>query len=319
MQHGAMLRSLVQVVDHRTDLQWLYVTLALDEVISADGVYSPHYVPLPDCCPQGARARANMVTMMGIQLFQPHPGPNLSVGQQTAVRPVENASLTSVHSRGKSSFGTSRITELLDAPSRNWAQAARFSRFMYIYGVDLSPSSPGSQPQSSSALRTTSIFEDWIHPQWCVLLIGSAAHPILMGLLYSLGMAVEDTATLGKQFAHLHTTARISTFLSVVQEIRAAHGEHVGLRGAGPDFARAGGAGEMLSRGMGMHQTSEEMIQSIEGIFAYDREDEVGQRWVKWGLTQECALWIFDSHSFDLTPTRASPSRTTQPKATCPF
>ncbi|KAI0743178.1 hypothetical protein C8Q80DRAFT_1273714 [Daedaleopsis nitida] len=92
-------------------------------------------------------------------------------------------------------------------------------------------------------------------------------------------MAVEDAATLGKLSAHLHTITQISTFLSAVQEIRAARvdSKHVFRMCEGNIFAIALPPGP----GHGRTPTSEEMIQ-----FA--------SRGRQWRALCERALWIVE-------------------------
>ncbi|KAJ8494762.1 hypothetical protein ONZ51_g2097 [Trametes cubensis] len=153
--------------------------------------------------------------------------------------------------------------------------------------------------------------EDWVHPRGRVIAIGEAAHPIPAGSLYALGMAAGDAAVLGRLFSHLHRKDQIDSFLNAIPEIRAGRVERVLHAAAGNIFAvslppgvaeardralreRAErGIQELAARkgrlgGLGA-ETSEEMMQAIEDIFAYDPEDEADNWWVQWGLMQERA------------------------------
>ena len=53
-------------------------------------------------------------------------------------------------------------------------------------------------------------------------------------------------------------------------------------------------------RGLARGQTSEQMMETIEGVFGYDPEDEADNWWVEWGLTQERAERIFHSEPLQL-------------------
>ncbi|KAI0325108.1 FAD/NAD(P)-binding domain-containing protein [Cubamyces sp. BRFM 1775] len=153
--------------------------------------------------------------------------------------------------------------------------------------------------------------EDWVHPRGRIIAIGEAAHPIPAGSLYALGMAAGDAAVLGRLFSHLHRKDQIDSFLNAIPEIRAGRVERVLRAAAGNIFAvslppgvaeardralreRAErGIQELAARkgslgGLGA-ETSEEMMQAIEKIFAYDPEDEADNWWVQWGLMQERA------------------------------
>ncbi|KAI0780336.1 FAD/NAD(P)-binding domain-containing protein [Fomes fomentarius] len=150
--------------------------------------------------------------------------------------------------------------------------------------------------------------EDWVHPNGRILAIGDAAHPIPTGSHYAVGMAVGDAAALGRLFSHLHRREQISSFLSALQEIRADRVEQV-MRSAKSNIfaislppgiaeARNQELRERAEKGIRTlgkgYDTSEEMIQAVEDIFAYDPEDEADNWWVRWGLTQERAARIFD-------------------------
>ncbi|KAI0360832.1 FAD/NAD(P)-binding domain-containing protein [Trametes cingulata] len=158
--------------------------------------------------------------------------------------------------------------------------------------------------------------EDWVHPDGRVIAIGEAAHPIPAGSLYALGMAAGDAAVLGRLFSHLHRKDQIASFLNAVPEIRAGRVERVLRAAEGNIFAvslppgvaearnralreRAERGIEHLARAKGGvgAQTSEEMMQAIEDIFAYDPEDEADNWWVQWGLMQERAARMVVSDS----------------------
>ncbi|KAI0373571.1 FAD/NAD(P)-binding domain-containing protein [Pilatotrama ljubarskyi] len=178
--------------------------------------------------------------------------------------------------------------------------------------------------------------EDWVHPDGRVIAIGEAAHPVPVsfviprpaallvrlimlsspqaGSLYALGMAAGDAAVLGRLFSHLHRKDQIDSFLNAVPEIRAGRVERVLRAAEGNIFAVSlpPGIAEARNRtlreraergikdlgmgGMGA-QTSEEMMQAVEGIFAYDPEDEADNWWVQWGLMQERAARMVVSDS----------------------
>ena len=123
-----------------------------------------------------------------------------------------------------------------------------------------------------------------------------------------MSMAAGDGAVLGRIFAHLHSRTQIDAFLSAVQEVRASRVQPVVRASLGNIFAVALPPGiaeahdralrERAERGIaslpgagegGKAPTSEEMVQAIEGIFAYDAEDEADNWWMRWGLPAERA------------------------------
>ncbi|KAI8975918.1 FAD/NAD(P)-binding domain-containing protein [Trametes punicea] len=154
--------------------------------------------------------------------------------------------------------------------------------------------------------------EDWVHPRGRVIAIGEAAHSIPAGSLYTIGMAAGDGAVLGRLFSHLHRKDQIDSFLNAVHEIRAGRVERVLRAAQGNIFAlslppgiaeardralreraergvEALGTGGEGRAGCMSERTSDEMMQAIEDIFAYDPEDAADSWWVQWGLMQERA------------------------------
>ena len=120
-------------------------------------------------------------------------------------------------------------------------------------------------------------------------------------------MAAGDAAVVGRIFSHLHHRDQIDQFLSAVQDIRQPRVAHVLKAAAGNILAVSLPPGlaerhdqqlrEQEERGienlsMTSGQTSEEMIEVVENIFAYDPEDAADDWWVQWGLMQErAAKW----------------------------
>ena len=147
--------------------------------------------------------------------------------------------------------------------------------------------------------------------------------------MYSIPLAVGDGAVLGRLFSHLHTREQIPSFLCAVQEIReervasvinSCEGNTASLppgvaearaQEKGKGSPRLGSPGSM---GAG-ERASMELVETIEGVFAYDPEDEADNWWVQWGLMEERAARIFDSTPFVVemsgveTSHRRSPSQ----------
>ena len=130
---------------------------------------------------------------------------------------------------------------------------------------------------------------------------------IQIGSTYALGMPAGDAAVIGRIFSHLHHHDQIDQFLSAVQEIRQPRVAHV-LKAAASNVLAVSlppGLAETHDRrlrereergienlSMTSGQTSEEMIEVVERIFAYDPEDEADDWWVQWGVMQErVARW----------------------------
>ncbi|KAI0744373.1 hypothetical protein C8Q80DRAFT_893587 [Daedaleopsis nitida] len=187
--------------------------ITADVVIGADGVYSP----LPARRPHGAWT--GEVTMMGFQLFQllSNLRRTVSALELRLDSSTSAPSLAHLHTlQGKilvwyepyhgalgfpivCTFKLGFTPQSSSACSRRQMVTRGCSRWRAKrWTLCLMPMPMVEQPS----------LEDWIHPQGRVLVFRSAAHPIPIGSLYSLGMAVEDAATLGKLSAHLHTTAQ---------------------------------------------------------------------------------------------------------------
>ncbi|TFK82561.1 FAD/NAD(P)-binding domain-containing protein [Polyporus arcularius HHB13444] len=146
------------------------------------------------------------------------------------------------------------------------------------------------------------MLEDWVHPDGRFICIGEAAHPTQVGSVYAFGMSTGDAAVLGRLFKYLHRPEQIDTFLSAVQEIRESRVQHVMKTSAGNIFAVSlpPGMAEARDRrlqeraeegiaGLASGQTSEQMIETVESVFAYDPEDQADNWWVEWGVMQERA------------------------------
>ncbi|KAH9851478.1 FAD/NAD-P-binding domain-containing protein [Lenzites betulinus] len=147
--------------------------------------------------------------------------------------------------------------------------------------------------------------DEWVHPEGRIVVLGEAAHPLPVGSIYTIGLTVGDAAVFGRLFKHLHRADQIDMFLHAVSAIRAGRVERVIRASHGNIFAASLPPGvaeahdralrerserEITELGVGRQgAASEEMVVAVEGIFAYDPEDEADDWWVKWGLMQERA------------------------------
>lgn len=169
--------------------------------------------------------------------------------------------------------------------------------------------------------------DEWVHPEGRIVVLGEAAHPLpvspspphprphpapahahartQVGSIYTIGLTVGDAAVFGRLFKHLHRADQIDMFLHAVSAIRAGRVERVIRASQGNIFAASLPPGvaeahdralrerserEITELGVGRQgAASEEMVVAVEGIFAYDPEDEADDWWVKWGLMQERA------------------------------
>ena len=173
---------------------------------------------------------------------------------------------------------------------------------------------------------------EWVHPDGRLLVIGEGAHPLVvsrsphmprlipvscvaglflwLGTIYGLGMSTGDAAALGRVFSHLMRLDQIDSILSAVQEIRKERVEDVMRRAAGNIFAvsippavAAAHDREMdrqVERGLQslkgkrriQPQSSEQLIATVENIYAHDPEDEADNWWFRWGaLESRVARW----------------------------
>ncbi|KAM5530126.1 hypothetical protein V8D89_016204 [Ganoderma adspersum] len=142
---------------------------------------------------------------------------------------------------------------------------------------------------------------EWVHPDGRLLVLGEAAHPLVLGTVYSLGMSAGDAATLGRIFSHLTRKGQIDSFLSAVQEVRKGRVDDLMRRAAGNIFgilippAIAAAHDREMSRQVeeGLRslrgkrrvqpQSSEQLVATVEDIFAIEPEDEADDWWVRWG------------------------------------
>lgn len=116
-------------------------------------------------------------------------------------------------------------------------------------------------------------------------------------------MSAGDGAVIGRLFSHLHRPEQIDGFLNAIPEIREPRVSRVIRAATGNIFAVSlpPGVAEARDRDLRARAergiddlkgrmggaTSEEMMQAIESIFAYEPEDAADDWWVQWGLMQE--------------------------------
>ncbi|KAJ7034044.1 hypothetical protein C8F04DRAFT_1102899 [Mycena alexandri] len=162
-----------------------------------------------------------------------------------------------------------------------------------------------------SSSRRVSVFEhpsleDWVDESGRMIVVGSAAHPILAGANQYHAMGVEDGAVLAKLFSHLSTESQISDFLYAFQDLRQPRCEKVLASETGniqymsmPDCPdqemRDQGMMALAAAGTGLFDVAEGGEESpqwaeIKDIFGYDAEDEADNWWVSWGLLKQRAL-----------------------------
>ncbi|KAI0666710.1 FAD/NAD-P-binding domain-containing protein [Trametes maxima] len=325
-EHGATLRSECKVVKVTPDAQRPSVTLSTGEVVTgdviigADGCYVPEYHMRKLLLEALEEDDAEQST--GMQLFNAVvPDSALTaLGDESIVQQVrESGKVFTWYGPGYGALGFPiRDPKTAEPMFALFVYAAYWDENLSVHlstKEQLTEVLKGRDPRlvkvAEQADRITSIpmvnrpfLEDWVHPDGRVIVIGEAAHPIPVGSLYAPGMAVGDSAVLGRLFAHLHRHDQIDFFLNAVPEIRLERVKSVMRAASGNIFAVSlppgvadGGDGAQRARAVrgiqelsvdGMSaEPSAEMIQAVESIFAYDPEDEADDWWVQWGLMQE--------------------------------
>ncbi|KAJ7467297.1 hypothetical protein B0H11DRAFT_2047243 [Mycena galericulata] len=141
--------------------------------------------------------------------------------------------------------------------------------------------------------------EYWVSESSCLVIVGTAAHPIPPGSIQESAMAVEDGAVLARLFSRLDTRDQIGQFLWAFQDIRQSRcaavtesetnimhytcmppGEEQHARNQGMCAKMAAGF-DVLQAGPDNEETPE--WQEVKEVFGYDAEDEADDWWVKWG------------------------------------
>ncbi|KAI0633896.1 FAD/NAD(P)-binding domain-containing protein [Trametes polyzona] len=326
-EHGAVLRASCHVVDIHADPQRPYVALASGEVLTADviiGADGSHVGPYR--CRRvilKALGQEDVEKPTGMQLFNAIlPGSAVDeLGDPELLKQIRAGGVFTWFGPGHGALGfpikepktgEPLFTLYVYAPSDDQDIRVRLvDREVLLKALEgrdsrLSKLAQHAKEVSLVPMVDRPYLDDWIHPRGRVIALGEAAHPIPVGSIYSLGMTACDAAVLGRLFAHLHRKDQIDSFLNAIPEIRTPRIERVIRAATGNIFAvslppgvaeardrvlreRAErGIKELGTGGMGA-QTSEEMIQAIEGIFGYDPEDDADDWWVQWGLTQERA------------------------------
>ncbi|RPD54191.1 FAD/NAD(P)-binding domain-containing protein [Lentinus tigrinus ALCF2SS1-7] len=333
-EHGAILRNNSRVVDVHADAERPNLTLANGEVLTADVIIGADGCHFPQYHIRRAIMKAlgqpDTETPVGLQLFNTIvPQSALEkLDDQEMVRQVRAAGKIfswfgpdygaigfpiKESTTGASLFTLFVYVARADAEV-NINKAEKEQLLQCLTGCD-----PRLVTLARESIDITCIpmverpfLEEWVHPQGRVLAIGEAAHPIFAGSLYTIGMATGDSAALGRLFSHLHTRDQIDKFLNALQEIREERVRRVIRAASGNIFAvnlppglaetrdrelrqRAEkGLQTFLTTTKGSAETSAEMVEAIEDIFAYDPEDTADNWWVEWGITQERAARIFD-------------------------
>ena len=172
-----------------------------------------------------------------------------------------------------------------------------------------------------TALRTKYMLrddiQDWVDPTGRVVLIGEAAHPLLVGPFIFVacgngpltffyqpcstqgaGLAVEDAAVLGVLMSHLRAWEQIPQFLEAFQdlrqprsiEVKASELQNAALCTLPPGEARNGRDAAMRLSSTAnpdddWDDTSlREQYDTIGTIFGYNAIEAAEDWWLKWGI-----------------------------------
>ena len=159
--------------------------------------------------------------------------------------------------------------------------------------------------------------QDWVDPTGRVVLIGEAAHPLLVGpftlvaygnehptFFYQpcstqgAGLAVEDAAVLGGLMSHLRTWEQIPQFLDAFQDLRQPRSIEVKaseLQNAALCTLPPGEARDARDAAMRHSSTADpdadwddtslrEQYDTIGNIFGYNAIEAAEDWWLKWGI-----------------------------------
>ncbi|KDQ57348.1 hypothetical protein JAAARDRAFT_35975 [Jaapia argillacea MUCL 33604] len=127
---------------------------------------------------------------------------------------------------------------------------------------------------------------DWLHPTAPIVILGDAAHPMMVGAMYPPSLAVEDAVCLAEIFSHLSRHDQIRFFLDGFQEIRQPRCQRV-------EKAEHFFLNQLLfpiaPSADGVTQISPPGLEELLEIFAYEATDDANNWWVEWGLLRERA------------------------------
>lgn len=158
--------------------------------------------------------------------------------------------------------------------------------------------------------------EDWVDQSGRVVLIGEAAHPMLVGPSISIafhidphifhqpcstqsaGLAIEDAVVLGVLMSRLRTWEQIPQFLEAFQDLRQARCNHVRLSELhnaalmtlpnGPDRDMRDAAMQYSLNANPDPQWDDtklrEQYEEIGEVFGYNAREAAEDWWVKWGV-----------------------------------